>query len=276
MAGKIFLIGVGIDYKDVTLHTLEVLQSCDYVMGHRKFYEQLKDHLQVTYVSEDDIRDASDVEELNCRRIEKAVSLAEAGNTVGLLSGGDPGIWASAGYFVKALGYLTEKNIDFEVLPGIPAFLKANAFFGAPLNFGFSLLPLCDEWLTEEEVFKKIEASLETDQVICLYKPIYEAVESRFYPAEKYPFIYPPRKKSLARLEKLHNLLLEYRSEDTPVGIFTEHPLLFTLKDFPTAFESLTYFAVIIVGSSLTAISDGKMVTTEFSFSPQALHRKQQ
>ena len=268
MAGKIFLIGVGSDYKDITVRALDVLQSCDYIMGHRKFYEQLKDSLPVEYVPEDDIRDSSDVEELNCRRIEKAVSLAENGHIVGLLSGGDPGIWASAGYFTKALEVLNEKNVDFEVIPGIPAFLKANAFFGAPLNFGFSLLPLCDEWLAEEDVFSKIEASLKTDQVIVVYKPVFEAVVSRFYPAEKYPFIHPPEEKSLSRLKRFYSLLLDYRPENTPVGVYKESPQLLCVKDLPKTFESLTYFTLIIVGTSLTTKVDGKMVTTKFVYSP--------
>ena len=266
MAGKILLIGVGIDYQDITMRALKALQSCDYVMGHQKFYNQLKDQIRVTYVPEEDIRDSHDIEELNLKRIKKAVSLAEKGNTVALLSGGDPGIWASAGYFTKALELLNEKNVDFEVVPGIPAFMKANAYFGAPLNFGFSLLPLCDEWLTEDDVFSKVESSLKTDQVIVLYKLVFEAISSPFYPPEKYPFIHPPLEKSLSRLERLYNLLLEYRSKDTPVGVYAEHPLLLPLKDLCHIFESLTYFALIIVGNSQTVAIDGKMVTTKFDY----------
>ncbi|MBU7018985.1 MAG: hypothetical protein HXS44_15860 [Theionarchaea archaeon] len=266
MGGKILLIGVGIDYQDITMRALKALQSCDFIMGHQKFYNQLKDQIHVIYVPEDDIRDSHDIEELNLKRIKKAVSLAEKGNTVGLLSGGDPGIWASAGYFTKALDLLNEKNVDLEVLPGVPAFMKANAYFGAPLNFGFSLLPLCDEWLAEDEVFSKVESSLKTDQVVVLYKLVFEAISSPFYPPEKYPFIHPPHEKSLSRLRKLQNLLLKYRSKDTPVGIYAENPLLLPLRDLPHVFESLTYFALLIVGNSLTILKNGKMVTTKFDY----------
>ena len=266
MTGKILLIGVGFDYRDITLQALTALQSCDFIMGHQKFYNQLKDQIHVTYVSEEDIRDSHDIEELNLKRIKKAVSLAEKGNTVGLLSGGDPGIWASAGYFTKALDLLNEKNVDFEVLPGIPAFMKANAYFGAPLNFGFSLLPLCDEWLTEDDIFSKVESYLKTDQVIVLYKLVFEAISSPFYPPEKYPFMHPPHEKSLLRLERLYNLLLKYRSEDTPVGIYAETPCLLPLKDLCHIFESLTYFSLLIVGNSLTIMKNGKMVTTKFDY----------
>lgn len=264
MAGKIILIGVGVDFEDITLRALHAVQSCDYVMGHKKFYEQLKEYVTLTYVPEDDIRDAHDIEELNEKRIKKAVALARNGKVVGVLSGGDPGIWASAGYFTKALSLLRENHVDLEILPGIPAFLKANAFFGAPLNFGFSLLTLCDEWLTEDEVFSKIEASLKTDQVIVLYKPVFEAEVSPFYPADKYPFMHPPRDKSLSRLKKLYELVSLYRPENTPVGIYAERPRSLLLKELPTTFESLTYFSLIIVGASQTTSSEGKMVTTTF------------
>ena len=266
LVGKIILIGVGLDYEDITLGALKALGSCDYVMGHQKFYNQLKNKVDVTFIPEDDIQDSFDIEELNVKRIQKAVSLAEKGKTVALLSGGDPGIWASAGYFTRALEFLSERKVGFEIMPGVPAFIKANAFFGAPLNFGFCLLPLCDEWLTEDEIFLKIEASLKTDQVIVLYKPVFEALSSVFYPPEKYPFIHPPLEKSLLRLKRLHNLLLEYRSGDAPIGIYTESPLLIPLIEFPHIFESLTYFALIIVGNSQTVAIDGKMVTTKFDY----------
>ena len=90
-------------------------------------------------------------------RAGKALDMALAGRQVGLLSGGDPGIYAMAPVvfeLARSRGIaIGPEGLDVEVIPGVPAVAAAAALLGAPLSHDFACLSLSDR-LTSWEVIE--------------------------------------------------------------------------------------------------------------------------
>ncbi|WP_320007554.1 precorrin-3B C(17)-methyltransferase [Maridesulfovibrio sp.] len=179
-------------------------------------------------------------------RCRKAVEAALEGRNVVVVCSGDPGIYAMAGLVMELLEVddLFER-VDFEVVPGIPAFSAAAALLGAPLMHDFASVSLSDLLTPWEKIEKRLEAAASADFVIAIYNP--------------------RSKKRAGHLGEAVEILKKYRSENTPVGIVNrayregQRVQVVTLDSLDV--EDVDMQTVIIVGNSSTREVAGKMLT---------------
>ena len=103
-------------------------------------------------------------------RCRKALELAQSGETVALVSSGDPGIYGMAGLALE-LAAADGLPVPIEVIPGITAASAAAARLGAPLMLDYAVISLSDLLVPWETIRKRIEAVAAADLVTVLYNP---------------------------------------------------------------------------------------------------------
>ena len=176
------------------------------------------------------------------KRVRHALNLAAKGKTVALISSGDPGIYAMATLVYEMLERAdTEPDNNSEwsrirvvSTPGISAMQAAGALAGAPLGHDFCSISLSDLLTPWDTIKSRIIAAAESDFVIAFYNPV--------------------SSKRINQLSEANEILLKYRSPDTPVilahnlGRSGERVNVDTLACMePSEVNMLT---VVIVGSS--------------------------
>jgi precorrin-3B C17-methyltransferase len=116
-------------------------------------------------------RHASDNrEELD--RARHALTLAAAGRSVAVVSGGDAGVFGMASAVFEAAEAEPDwRALDIEVVPGISAVLAAAARLGAPLGHDFCAISLSDNLKPWPVVLARLRAAAEAGFVIALYNP---------------------------------------------------------------------------------------------------------
>ena len=132
-------------------------------------------------------------------------NLAAQGKTVALISSGDPGIYAMATLVYEMLERAdTEPDNNSEwsrirvvSTPGISAMQAAGALAGAPLGHDFCSISLSDLLTPWDTIKSRIIAAAESDFVIAFYNPV--------------------SSKRINQLSEANEILLKYRSPDTPV-----------------------------------------------------------
>ena len=118
MTGKIYIIGIGPGSSEyLTKKAIDTVKMSDYTVGSTRAIELF-----------DDVKNkiAFNVKEL-LDKLEEGVELAVKGNTVSILSTGDPGF---SGVLNTVLRISSEKNFDrenIEVIPGISSLQLAAA-----------------------------------------------------------------------------------------------------------------------------------------------------
>ena len=135
------------------------------------------------------------------QRCERAISLAQWGLTVAVVSSGDCGIYGMAGLVLeqlRALGW-DGKTPQVEVFPGISAVQAAASRVGAPLMHDFCTISLSDLLTPWDVIKRRLIAAAEADFVCALYNP-----RSR---TRTEPFI------------QARDIFLKYRSPQTPVAL---------------------------------------------------------
>ena len=179
-------------------------------------------------------------------RCAQALSLAQQGARVALISSGDSGIYGMAGLALEL--WLQQPEQDrpcFQVHPGISALQLAAARAGAPLMHDFCTVSLSDRLTPWPVIEQRLRAAASGDFVVALYNP---------------------RSKGRDwQLAKARNLLLEHRSGETPVllarqlGRSDESQQLTDLNNLePDHVDMLT---VVLIGNSSSYARDGRMVT---------------
>lgn len=192
-------------------------------------------------------RDAEVISGKMGREIERAriaVKKALENKRVVVISSGDPGVYGMAG-LVLEVAEREKATIPIEIVPGVTAATAAAATLGAPLVGDFAVISLSDILIPWSLIEKRLRVATEADFVIVLYNP-----QSR------------GRREPLA---KTHEMLLEYRSPNTPVGIVKqvgregEETIITTLKEMLG--HEVDMVTTIIVGNSTTRIINQKMIT---------------
>ncbi len=133
-------------------------------------------------------------------RARHALELAATGKDVALIGSGDAGIYALATLVFELLD--REDRADWnrvavQVSPGISALQAAASRIGAPLGHDFCAISLSDLLTPREDILRRLKAAAEGDFVIAFYNPVSK------------------RRRDL--LAKARDILLEHRTEDTPV-----------------------------------------------------------
>jgi precorrin-3B C17-methyltransferase len=186
-------------------------------------------------------------------RVKQGLRLAEEGNNVVLVSGGDPGIYAMAGLVFEVAKEL-DSAVEIKVVAGIAALNSCAERLGAPLMHDFATISLSDLLTPWELIERRIKAAAEADFVLVVYNP-------------------KSRKRDW-QLQKLLEIVNLYRHKSTPVGMVkgatreNEEVLVSTLEFFNADLVDMQ--TTVIVGNSNSFLWNSKMIT------PRGYHNKYQ
>lgn len=180
------------------------------------------------------------------RRAGLAVEKALAGNDVCLISSGDPGIYGMAGVILELLGKEEAEKIEIEIIPGITAASSCASLLGAPLMNDFAVISLSDLLTDPRIIERRVESACQGDFVIVFYNP--------------------KSKKRIKPLETAWQILMKYRSPQTPVGIVrnarraNEEVVIISLEDMFKV-EQIDMGTTVVVGNSKTYVKGRYMIT---------------
>ncbi len=209
-----------------------VLRSATDWVGY-KFYLDLAGSLR----DGQQRHDSDNREELDRARF--ALDLAATGKSVAVVSSGDPGIFAMAAAVFEVLEHEAKPDwlrLDIQVAPGISAMQAAAARIGAPLGHDFCALSLSDILKPWSAIEQRIAAAAQADLVMAFYNPI--------------------SKQRIWQLRKAREILLQWRSPNTPIvlarnlGRPGESVRVCTLEQFSP--DDVDMRTIVLVGSSQT------------------------
>ncbi|CAO0822155.1 precorrin-3B C17-methyltransferase [Desulfarculales bacterium] len=165
----LYVIGLGPGGpKGITEQARQALAGCQVVLGYKAYVEQA-----APWLTGQEVLTSGMTKEL--RRAALAVEKAQAGQSVALISGGDPGIYAMAAVvfeLARARGLdLGPNGLEVEVIPGVPAMAAAAALLGAPLSHDFACISLSDRLTPWELIERRLDLAAQADLVIALYNP---------------------------------------------------------------------------------------------------------
>ncbi|MDP4209872.1 MAG: uroporphyrinogen-III C-methyltransferase [Bacteroidota bacterium] len=155
--GKVYITGAGPgDEKLITLKALECIKIADVViydyLVNVKFLDYCKPGCQKVYAGKKASNHTLEQEVIN----ETIVRYALEGKTVVRLKGGDPYVFGRGGEEVLAL---VEKDIPFEVIPGITSGIAVPSYAGIPVTHRDSGSTLT--FITGHESIKKRESDVD-------------------------------------------------------------------------------------------------------------------
>jgi precorrin-3B C17-methyltransferase len=167
VTGKLTVVGTGPGNPEQT--TPEAQRAID---SSRVFYGY-GPYLDRLTLRPDQQRIASDNrEELD--RAKAALNAAAAGETVCVVSGGDPGVFAMAAAVCEAIegGPPAWRDLDVQIVPGVTAMLAVAARVGAPLGHDFCAISLSDNLKPWTLIEQRLRAVAGAGLVIALYNPV--------------------------------------------------------------------------------------------------------
>ena len=236
---KLFIIGIGPgDKQYLTFEAQEALSRSDIIIGYKRYIEQIQD-----LISQKEIASSSMRQEIE--RCKLAIKKVESGYNVGLISGGDAGIYGMAGLVLELLE--EKSSIDCQIIPGLPALVAAASRLGAPLMNDFAVISLSDLLTPWEVIWQRLESSLEGDFVIILYNP-----KSR---------------KRTSQLERVRDFILSKKGSDVLVGIAknvcrkVEEKYITTIENLPEFFPLIDMSTILFIGNSQTVVRGGKIIS---------------
>jgi precorrin-2 C20-methyltransferase/precorrin-3B C17-methyltransferase len=190
--GEVVVVGLGPAGRDwLTPEVQAELGAADDLVGYTTYLDRVPNNPRQR-------RHASD-NKVESERAAFALDLAKRGSRVVVVSSGDPGVFAMASAVLEMAVDPQWAAVEVRVCPGVTAAQAVASRVGAPLGHDFCILSLSDRLKPWDVIENRITAVAQADLVLAIYNP---ASKSRTW-----------------QVEKLRNLLLEYRSADTPVVI---------------------------------------------------------
>ena len=130
--GKVYLTGAGPgDVELLTLKAARVIREADVIIYDRlanpDILEMAKDGCEFVYVGKEDGRHIMPQDDINEVIYQNAL---KHGNVV-RLKGGDPFVFGRGG---EEAAYLFERDVKFEIIPGITSAVSAPAYAGIPVT----------------------------------------------------------------------------------------------------------------------------------------------
>ncbi len=235
---RIDVVGFGPgDYEYMTLEAIHAIEDANLVVGYTTYIELLKtifpdkDYLATPMMGE-------------VKRCQIALDEALKGKRVALVSSGDSGIYGMAGIMLE-IAQQCEEKIEVYVVAGVTAASAGAAMVGAPLMNDFAVVSMSDLMVPFEQIMKRVEHAAAGDFVICIYNP--------------------KSKKRVDHLKKAAELIMKYRSGETPVALMHQigrkerHYEIVTLDKL--AESDVDMFTTVIIGNSATKVAEGRMIT---------------
>ncbi|MBC6416237.1 MAG: precorrin-3B C(17)-methyltransferase [Rhodospirillales bacterium] len=170
MSGCVTVVGLGPGDPNLTAPAVvRALAEAEDLVGYIPYVARVPD-------KKGQRRHASD-NRVELDRAQHALTLAQEGRKVCLVSSGDPGVFAMAAAVFEALesGPDAWRALEITVLPGISAMQAAAARLGAPLGHDFCALSLSDNLKPWETVEKRLRAAAGAGFVLSLYNPASKA-----------------------------------------------------------------------------------------------------
>ncbi|EAC3171925.1 precorrin-3B C(17)-methyltransferase [Listeria monocytogenes] len=234
----IYVIGIGPgDKRLMTGEALQAIEDAEVIVGYVTYIKLIKELIKDKEVVKTGMRREID-------RCQEAVDIALTGKKVAVVSSGDAGIYGMAG-LVLELAEKSNPDLEVKVIPGITASIGAAAVLGAPIMHDFCHISLSDLMTPWEVIEKRLTHAAMADFVVCFYNP-----------------------RSKGRANHLANAfqkMMEYKSEDTVVGIVKdvgrkeERKIITTMRDID--YELVDMTTMVIVGNKETYVKNGKMIT---------------
>lgn len=236
--GKLYVVGIGPGGAADRSHRAEAaIAASSSVAGYKLYLEHISDLTAGKNIVSSGMKKERE-------RCLEAVQLAAAGETVSLVSSGDPGVYGMAGLAIE-IAEKQNANIDVEIVPGISAAGAAAAKLGAPLMLDYTCVSLSDLLVPWEFIKKRLEAVAGADMVCVIFNP--------------------RSKTRVTQLEDAARIFLKHRPGSTPVGICTalgsdeETAVISDLGGFLSLEVNMR--SVVIIGNTSTKIINGRMVT---------------
>lgn len=179
----------------MTFRAKEVIDESEVIIGYET-YVSLIDELIVGK----EIHRYPMTQEVD--RANQAISIAESGKKVSLVSSGDPGIYGMTGLVYEILAernWDKERGIYVECVPGVSSLNSCAALVGSPLMTDFAVVSMSDLLVPWEIIVKRVEAAAKGDFVTVIYNPT--------------------SKRRVHQLRDTQQVFLRYRSPNTPVAI---------------------------------------------------------
>jgi precorrin-3B C17-methyltransferase len=239
-SGTLYVVGLGPGSAGLlTPDASAALAEAEAVVGYRGYLDLIEDRLTGKTVFGRELG-----EEVERARL--ALELAEQGRTVALVSTGDAGIYGMGGV-VWELASRVGTTAKLVVVPGVTAACSAAALLGAPIAHDWASISLSDLLTPWDVIVRRVDAAAEADFVLVLYNPA--------------------SRKRTHQLAAVAERILAYRPPETPVGLVenayrpAEQVSIVSLLDLARGKPNVTMFTTVVVGSSRTFVSNGKMVT---------------
>jgi cobalt-precorrin 5A hydrolase/precorrin-3B C17-methyltransferase len=240
--GKLYLVGIGPgNLNQITPAAQTAIVAADAVIGYSLYLDLIESLRRPGQIFE-----SSPITQEK-QRAQRAISLAELGLTVAVVSSGDCGIYGMAGLVLEELQKLgwDGNSPEVEVFPGITAMNAAAARVGAPLMHDFCAISLSDLLTPWEAIEKRLQAAATADFVTTIYNPRSQT-----------------RTQQIIRAQEI---FLQHRSPDTPVALVhciyreDEQITLTTLEKMPTV--PIDMLTTVIIGNSSTKRHGNWMIT---------------
>ena len=237
---KITVIGLGPgSLDDMTPKALKAIQQAEVVAGYNTYIKLIETLLEGKKVIGTGMMQEID-------RCSLAVESAVGGKNTIVVSSGDSGVYGMAGLVLEiVLKYKKEERPEVEIIAGISAVNASASILGAPLMHDFAVISLSNLLTPWELIKKRVECAAQGDFVVALYNP--------------------KSKKRVQNIDEAREIMLKYKSPDTPVGIVNnasrpnQAKAISTLRDFTK--EDINMFSMVIIGNSKTYVKDGYMIT---------------
>ncbi|WP_018870213.1 precorrin-3B C(17)-methyltransferase [Thioalkalivibrio sp. ALgr3] len=170
MSGRLTVVGVGPAGPEwITPEVTALLADATDLVGYGPYLERVAGAHHRVHASDNR-------EEL--ARAAHALDMAAEGRDVGVVSGGDPGVFAMAAAVFEALEGAQPGRWDavaVEVLPGVSAMQAAAARLGAPLGNDFCAISLSDNLKPWSLIRRRVRLAAEADFAMAFYNPISRA-----------------------------------------------------------------------------------------------------
>lgn len=196
---QLFLVSAGPGDEQLLVPAAkQAINICSDLVGYRFYLELLAGLCQGKKLHDSALGQETE-------RARMALNLAADGKTTALISSGDIGIYAMATLVFELLDKQLQAKenhpewleIDTQVIPGISAMQIGSSRVGALLGHDFCTISLSDLLTPWEIIEKRIHSAGIGDFVISFYNPV--------------------SKKRDWQLQSAKDILLNYRSADTPV-----------------------------------------------------------
>ena len=228
------VIGIGQNRENMTLGAVKAIEESDVIIGYKKYINQIEDLIEGKEILKKGMGD-------EIARAEVAVQKSKEGQTVSLISSGDPGVFGMANVLYQILSKYD--GIEVKVYPGVSALNYASSKLGAPLN-DFAAISLSNILTPLSEIEKKLKYTLEANLIVAIYNPISKT--------RKEPF------------RRFKQCVLDIKGEDALIGIVdsTYEPAKETIVKIKDLTEDIVNMScTLIVGNDLTYVQENKLIT---------------